>query len=120
MNKFLPCIAALAWLAVCSAYAELGDVVTTALPPVTPGEFNGDLSKIPPAPASAKRVRERPYRARLLSGALPKLDPAGAESAEGEKLTASRDGPKVAMPAATQNFDGINRTDACVGCTVPR
>ena len=117
MNKFLPCIAALAWLAVSTAYAEPGDIVTTALPPVTPGEFNGDLSKISPAPASAKRVRERPYRARLLSGALPKLDPAGAD---GEKLTASRDGPKVAMPAATQNFDGINRTDACVGCTVPR
>lgn len=94
-----------------AASAEPGDEVTTALPVVTPGEYNGDLSRMPAAPFNAAITRTPRHRPRLSSGAPPKVDP---DSSAGSKLTRI-DGPKVAMPSAAQNFEGIARNDACTG-----
>jgi uncharacterized repeat protein (TIGR01451 family) len=89
-----------------------GDTVTTALPKVVPDEFSGDLSKLPRAPLGQAQIRERPYRPLLLPPG-----PTKAEVVEAAPEKEARTGIaiKAAMPSPAQNFEGIARTDTCVG-----
>lgn len=108
------------WLVACilaltasvTAHSAAGDTVTTALPQVAPTEFNGDLSKLPSLPAGVGPSTERRYRPLLRPPVVPKVELPGSAEAQAAKVI---DGPKVAMPATTQNFEGIDRTDACTG-----
>jgi uncharacterized repeat protein (TIGR01451 family) len=89
-----------------------GDTVTTALPKVVPDEFSGDLSRLPRAPLGQARIRERPYRPLLLPPTPPK---AKAVEDVPEKEARTDVATKAAMPSPVQNFEGIARTDTCVG-----
>ena len=95
-----------------AAHGATGDTVTAALPQVAPTEFNGDLSKLPSLPAGVGPSTERRYRPLLRPPVVPKVELPGSADAHAAKVI---EGPKVAMPATTQNFEGIDRTDACTG-----
>jgi uncharacterized repeat protein (TIGR01451 family) len=87
-----------------------GDTVTTALPRVLPGEFSGDLSKMPRVPQGESA--ELTYRPLLRPPGQPKTEPPGTVA---EKEARVGVGIKAAMPSPAQSFEGIARSDTCTG-----
>ena len=85
-----------------------GEFTTTANPPVVPGEYNGDVRKLPRAtarpnaefePRSPAHTRPRPE---LAKGATATTD-------------AANDVSTAAMPAPNQSFAGMSFADDCNG-----
>ena len=81
-------------------------------PKVSPAEFNGDLSKLPRAPAGAAVPQSKPYRPRLPGPPSTKVLTIGLESASAPQ---SFGGPLAPMPSPLQNFAGLSSSDSCGG-----
>ncbi len=87
--------------------------VTYGQPKVTPGEYNGDLSRRPLAAGAAEAAvpRQKVYRPRLPGPPSTKRITAAvlpsAPEASGALL--------APMPAPTQSFAGLNHNDSCTG-----
>jgi hypothetical protein len=86
--------------------------ITYGQPKVVPAEFNGDLSKLPRAPAGAAISQNKPYRPRLPGPPSMKILTVGPESASAPQAPS---GPLAPMPSPIQNFAGLNFNDSCLG-----
>jgi len=86
--------------------------VAHAAPPVTPGEFNGDLSKLPLA---APTVGKTPIYRPLLRGPASTKFLTEAPDPVPPSASAPDGGPRLPMPAAIQNFAGLSHNTACTG-----
>ncbi len=93
------------------ASGAVPEAVTTALPAVAPREFTGDLSRLPQAPLSPAKARERPYRPLL----RPPVNPKTETSVPGPEAKLPAAASLAPMPAPTRNFEGLARTDTCTG-----
>ncbi|MFO1413374.1 MAG: VCBS repeat-containing protein [Burkholderiales bacterium] len=82
--------------------------VTVALPSVVPGEFNGDLSKVPYSPLSAGA----PYVQRKRLPGPPRGNANPPPPDMGSTLPTV---PAAPMPNPIANFAGLSFTDACTG-----
>jgi len=86
--------------------------ITYGQPKVVPAEFNGDLSKLPRAPAGAAIPQNKPYRPRLPGPPSMKILTVGPESASAPQTFS---GPLAPMPSPLQNFAGLSFNDSCGG-----
>jgi hypothetical protein len=109
----LTVLLAAAFFAGGSAHAQTAgiDGVTQAQPAVSPGEFRGDLSKLP-FTAASKTPQAKVYRQRLQGPSQTKFQTtaSSAPSAPG-----GGGGPRPPMPPTIQNFAGLNFNDVCTG-----
>jgi hypothetical protein len=114
VDRMLPCLALLATLLLGSspASAQLPgfDGVTYGQPTVIPGEFNGDLSLLPPTATTIGAPRF--YRPRLRGPATTKFL---AAAPTGSNVAAPSTGPLAPMPSPIQNFAGVSFNDSCTG-----
>jgi hypothetical protein len=84
--------------------------VTYGQPKVIPGEFNGDLSRLPLAP---KAVRVPPiYRPLLRAPPSTKFMTATPQPPLAPQTSGA---PLAPMPSPIQNFAGLSSNDACTG-----
>jgi hypothetical protein len=84
--------------------------VTYGQPSVIPGEFNGDLSKLPLTAKSGRAPK--PYRPLRRPPAQPKFMTAPPEVPKAAEISG---GALAAMPGALQNFAGLSSSDSCAG-----
>jgi len=85
--------------------------VTYGQPKVTPGEYNGDLSRRPLA-AEAAVARPKIYRPRLPGPPSTKFSTTAPALPSAPQAPS---GPLAPMPSPIQNFAGLSHNDSCTG-----
>jgi hypothetical protein len=78
-------------------------------PKVHPGEFSGDLSRLPRAPTTIGATKV--YRPRLQGPPLTKFVPQPSAPSAPEQIG----GPSAPMPGTIENFAGLSFNDLCTG-----
>jgi hypothetical protein len=99
----------LLWIATPALAQDRVEAFTIGLPAISPGEFNGDLSKIPFTGISVGAPKV--YRPRLQGPPVSKVPGPDTTVAAAVPPT----GPSAPMPSTIQNFAGMSRLDACTG-----